>query len=105
MRSARGIFPDRMLRSPVEHREHPVMARQIGKIPRHGSIRLAQRVGAVDQRDIIQLRPADALGLQTRNRPVSWRSRSVSGGRPTQLFSLSGALAQLGDERSGRGRP
>ena len=79
------------------------MARQIGKIPRHGSIRLAQRVGAVDQRDIIQLLPADALGLQDPKQAGLVEITLGLGRKPTQLFSLSGALAQLGDERSGPG--
>ena len=39
------------------------MAGKIGEIPRHGSIRLPQRVGAIDQRDIIELGTANAFGL------------------------------------------
>ena len=40
--------PDDVLRLPVKHAQHPVMAGKIGEIPRYGSVGLAQRIGAID---------------------------------------------------------
>ena len=57
------LVPDRILRMRVKHAQHPVVAGEIGKIPCHGSIGLPQRIGAIDQRDIIEFRAADAFGL------------------------------------------
>ena len=57
------LAPDGILRLPVKHAQHPVMARKVGKIPRYGSIRLPQRIGAIDQRDIVEFGAADPLGL------------------------------------------
>ena len=59
----RIFAPHRVLGMPVEHAQHPMMAGQVGEIPRHGRIRLRQRIGAINQRDIIQLGTAHAFGL------------------------------------------
>ena len=58
------LSPDSLLRLPIKHAQHPVMAGKVGEIPRDGSIRLPQRIGAVDQCDIVEFGTADALGLQ-----------------------------------------
>ena len=59
-----GVFvPNSVLRMPVKHTQHPVMAGEIGKIPRHGSIGLPQCIGAIDQRDVIEFRSTDPFGL------------------------------------------
>ena len=55
--------PDGVLRLPIKHAQHPVMAGKIGEIPRHGSVRLPQRVGAIDQSDIVKLGTSNAFGL------------------------------------------
>src|ERR1700681_998972 len=55
--------PDRVLSMPIEHNQHPVMTCEISKIPCHGSIGLAECIGAIDQCDIIELGAADAFGL------------------------------------------
>jgi hypothetical protein len=75
------LLPDGVLRLPVKHAQHPVMAGKIGEIPRHGSIRLPQRVGAIDQSDIVKLGTSNAFGLHDSEQPASCKSRSVSGGR------------------------
>src|ERR1700730_4963667 len=57
------LAPDRVLSMPIEHTQHPVMTCEISKIPCHGSIGLAERIGAIDQCDIIELGAAHALWL------------------------------------------
>src|SRR5438132_5718341 len=55
--------PDGVLRLPGKHAQHPVMAGKIREIPRHGSVRLPQRVGAIDQSDIVKLGTSNPFGL------------------------------------------
>ena len=57
------LVPDQVLGALVEHAEHPVMAGEIGEIPRHRRIALPERVGAIDQRDVIEFGATDPLRL------------------------------------------
>src|SRR4051794_35010396 len=60
-----GIFaPDSLLRLPIKHAQHPVMAGKVGEIPCYGSIRLPERFSAIDQCDIVEFGTSDTLGLQ-----------------------------------------
>src|SRR6185437_2853688 len=52
------LVPDQILRTPVEHAEHPVMAGQIGEIPGYGSVTLPKQFCAIDQGDIVELKSA-----------------------------------------------
>ncbi len=63
------LLPHRVLRARIEHAEHPVVAGEIGEIPRHGSICLSERVGTIDQRDVIEFGAADALWLHDPEQP------------------------------------
>ena len=51
------LVPDSTLRMWVEHTQHPVMAGQIGKIPGYGSVALSKQFRAIDQGDIVKLKP------------------------------------------------
>ena len=57
------LVPDCVLRMPIEHAQHPVMTCEIGEIPRHGGIGLSQRIGAVDQRNIVELGATNTFRL------------------------------------------
>ena len=60
-----GIFtPDSLLRLPIKHAQHPVMAGKVREIPRDGSIRLPECISAVDQCDVVEFGTSNALGLQ-----------------------------------------
>ena len=61
--SIEGVGTSMVLRLPVKHAQHPVVAGKIGEIPRHGSVRLPQRVSAIDQGDIVKLGTSNAFGL------------------------------------------
>ena len=93
--------PDRILGIPVEHPQHPVMARKVGEIPRHGRIRLSQRIGAIDKRDIIQLGAAHAFGLhdpeQASIMQVALRLRR----QPPEFFGPGRTIAQSWNQRPG----
>ena len=88
------LIPDRVLRTPVKHGQHPVVARKVGKIPCYGSISLRQRVGTIDQRDVVEFGAADALGLhdpeQARIMQIAFGFRRQS----PQRFGFGSALAQ-----------
>ena len=58
------LFPNRVLCTRIEHAKHPVVAGQIGEIPCDRRVRLAECIGAIDERDIVEFRSPDALRLQ-----------------------------------------
>jgi hypothetical protein len=57
--------------------------------------RLAQRIGAIDQRDVIESAPPPSSAA-IRNKPASCKSRSVSGGRRRNTPPSGSAIAQFG---------
>ena len=57
------LVPDQVLRAPVEHAEHPVVARKIGEIPGYRRITLGERIGTIDQCDVVEFGAADPLRL------------------------------------------
>ena len=95
--SASGsLLPDRVLRAPVEHAEHPVVAGEIGEIPRHRRIRLRERIGAIDQRDVIEFGAADALRLHDPEQAGIMQIALGLRRQASQFFGPGGAIAQLG---------
>ncbi len=81
--------PDGVLGLPIKHAQHPVVASKIREIPRHGK-RLpapAKRHNR-SERDIVKLSTSGCGRVCTiRNKPVSCKSRSVSGGRRRSITS------------------
>ena len=95
------LAPHRFLRARIEHAEHPVMAGEIGEIPRHRRIGLSQRIGAIDQRDVIELRAADALRLQDPEQTGVVQIALGFRRQAAQRLGPGGALAQFRDQRAG----
>ena len=90
------LVPDRVLSARVEHAQHPVVAGEVGEIPRHGSVGLPQRIGAIDQRDIIELGAADAFWLHDPEQTGVVQIALGLRRQAPQLLGLGSALAQLG---------
>ena len=95
------LVPDQILGALVEHAQHPVVAREIGEVPGHRCIRLPERIGAIDQRDIIEFRASHPLRLhdpeQTRIMQIAFGLRRQT----PQLLRPGSALAEYWDERFG----
>ena len=96
-----ALAPNRILRALIEHREHPVMAGEVGKGPGHGGIALPDRVGAVDQCDIIEFRAADAFRLHDPEQAAFVQFAFGLLGKAAQLFRTRCTLAQPRRQRCG----
>ena len=79
------------------------MAGQIGEIPRHRRIALPERIGAIDQRDIIEFGAADPLGLHDPEQAGLMQVALGLRRQAPQFLGSGGALAQFRDQRLGAG--
>src|SRR5580698_4061044 len=77
------------------------MAGEVGEGPGDGGIALPDRVRAIDQRYIIELRAADALGLHDPEQAAFVQFTFGVLGKAAQLFRTPRAFAQA--RRQGRG--
>ena len=76
-----------------------MVAGKIGEIPSHRRIGLAERIGAIDQRDIIEFGAANALGLHDAEQARLMQLALGLRWQPPQFFGPGGALAKPGNER------
>ena len=76
---------------------------KVGEIPRHGSIGLAQRIGAIDKRDIVEFGPADAFGLHDAKQSGVMQIAFGLRREAPQLLGPGGTIAQLRNQRPGAG--
>ena len=97
------LVPDQVLRARVEHAQHPVVACQIGEIPRHRRIALAERIGAIHQRDIIEFGAADPLRLHHPEQTGFMQIALGLIGQTPQLLGAGRAIEQARNERFGAG--
>ena len=95
------LVPDQILSAPVEHAEHPVMAREIGEIPGHRRIALRQHIGAIDQRDIIEFGAADPLRLHDPEQAGIMQIAFGLRRQAPQFLGFGGAIAQAWNQRPG----
>ena len=97
------LVPDQILGALVEHAQHPVVACQIGEIPGHRRVGLPDRIGAIDQRDIIEFGATYPLRLhdpeQTGVMQIAFGLRRQA----PQFLGPGRAVAQLRNERLGAG--
>ena len=95
------LVPDQILGAPVEHAEHPVVAGEIGEIPGHRRIALRERIGAIDQRDVVEFGAADALRLHDPEQAGIVQIALGLRRQTPQLLGPGSALAQARDQRPG----
>lgn len=98
------LAPDQILRTLLEHPEHPVMAGEVREIPRDGCIALAQQFCTIDQRDIVELAASHPFRLNDPEQACIVQIALGFGRQSPQLFGARRPVAKLRDERSGAGR-
>jgi len=95
------LVPDQILRAPVEHAEHPVVARKIGEIPGDRRITLGERIGTIDQRDVVEFGAADPLRLHDPEQAGIVQLALRVRRQPPQLLGSGSTLAQARDQCPG----
>ena len=80
------------------------MAGEIGEIPRHRGVALPERIGAIDQRDIIEFGAADPLRLHDPKQAGLMQIALGLRRQTPQFLGFGGALAQLRNQRLGAGQ-
>ena len=79
------------------------MAGEIGKIPGHRRIGLPERIGAIDQRDIVEFGAADPLRLHDPEQAGVMQIAFGLRRQAPQLLGPGSAFAQLRNQRLGPG--
>ena len=95
--------PNFVLCSFRKHCEHPVMTREVCEIPGNGRVGLTQQFCAVQQRHVIQFRPANPSRLQNPEQTRFMQVLFCFRWKVSQFFRPRRTLAQLRDECPGAG--
>jgi hypothetical protein len=93
----RILVPNQILRPPIKHAQHPVMAGQIGEIPGYGSVTLPEQFCAVYQGDIVQLESTYPFRL---NDPEETGFVQVAFGLGRQAAQFLGACGSVTKPRN-----